>query len=110
MSYRSPKNKEDFWFLVEKNWIDISHICDLYLKTFSKQWIDEKPLDISLGEYLLELKNTKNPRLVRALSAAYYASPADINEHDIPGLDIIAKLCEDEYVIYEPKEEKGLDD
>jgi hypothetical protein len=110
MTYRAPQNENDYWKIIFNNWDDISHILDMYLPTFKDRWIDDTKLNSTLGEYLLELKNTKNPRLVRALSAAYYISPADINEHDMPGVDIIAKLCEDEYVIYEPKEEKGSDD
>lgn len=98
-----PTNKNEYWDLIDKHWNDIFLILNVYLPTFRKFWIDKTPLDKPLGEYLIELKNTRNPRLVRALSAAHWNIPIE-NEEGLPGLDVLKELLWDENFLYEEKE------
>lgn len=73
--FKSPVNKAEYFAIVDNYWNDISFILNMYLPTFGNQWIDGTPLDKTLWEFLLLLKDTRNPRLARAFSAAYWNCP-----------------------------------
>jgi hypothetical protein len=103
-NYIPPNNPQEYWLIVETYWNDIKHILNLYLPTFQAQWIDKTPLSVSLGEYIEELKNEHNPRLVRALNAAWFAAPDDIGIWSHKSWNVLCDLCSEEYVLYEPKE------
>ena|ERR1700733_3448573 len=103
MTYKSPTNSIDYWNTIDNHWDNISHILNVYLPTFRKFWIDKTSLDKTLGEYLIELKETRNPRLVRALSAAYWNVPEE-NEEGLVGLEVLRGLVWDENYLYEARE------
>jgi hypothetical protein len=100
---KSPTNPNDYWRVVDDNWDVIFYILNVYLPTFRKVWIDKTPLAITLGEYLLELKAARNPRLARALSAAWWAVPEN-KEFDYEGFAILRDLVMAEGFLLEPKE------
>lgn len=105
MIYKSPLNAFQYWNIVEIYWNDIFRILNLYLPTFSKKWIDGNQLDITLGDFLIQLKEDKNPRLVRAFNAAIWEIPLEIGEWDYPSLNILKDLCYNECFLYEEKED-----
>jgi hypothetical protein len=105
MSYSQPNNKQEYWDIVYKYWDDIFHILNIYLPTFGKQWIDNSSLDKTLGEYILELKETKNPRLVRAFNAAWFNCPDEMSgDFAHKSWSVLCDLCSEEYVLYEERE------
>lgn len=75
--YKTPQNTEDYWNIINIYWNDLNHILNVYLPTYQNKWIDGSKIDKSLQEYLLELKNNKNNKLVRALNAAYFFAPEE---------------------------------
>lgn len=109
-TYTTPNNSQEYWQIVDDNWNDIKHILNLYLPTFQAQWIDKTTLSISLGEYIEELKNAQNPRLVRVFNAAWFAAPDDIGIWSHKSWGILCDLCSEEYVLYEPKEVERIDE
>ena len=106
--FKSPSNREEYWGLVYEHWDDITCIIDIYLPTFHRQWIDKTKLDKTLGEYIFELKETKNDRLARIFSAAFWACPEeDAGEWKHKSWDVLVGLCQDEYVLIEEKEKEN---
>ncbi|SRR5258706_15790011 len=105
MPYSSPKNKIQYWSVVNSNWKDISHLLDIYLPTFGNRWIDGTFLNSSLGEYIVNLKNSESPRIVRALNAMMHNVPEDTGPWDYPALDIVKDLIFNENYLYEDKED-----
>lgn len=105
MSYKSPVNKQEYWAIVDTYWSDINHILNMYLNTFSDRWIDGSKLEISLGEYLIELKETRNPRLVRALHSAWWSCPEEnAGEWQHPNWNKFVSLCLEEWCLIEERE------
>ena len=103
--YKSPTNKTQYWNTVYEYWEDLFKIMNIYLPTFLNRWIDKTKLNTTLGSYLIELKNNKNPRLVRAFHAAYWNIPNDIGIWDHPKLNILYDLCLAEDFLHEEREE-----
>lgn len=103
MTYCSPTNSKTYWDIIDTNWDNISHILNIYLPTFRSFWIDKTPLSKNLGEYIVELKETRNSRIVRAFSAAYWNIPEE-NEEKLVGLDVLRGLVWDENYLHEEKE------
>lgn len=104
MSYKSPTNKQEYWKIVDTYWDDIFRILNIYLPTFSNKWIDETPLDKTLGEYIIDLKESNNPRIVRAFNAAWFAAPDSVGIWDHSGWGALCDLCSEEWCLYEEKE------
>jgi hypothetical protein len=107
MKYKSPSNPKEYWAIVDYYWNDLNHIINIYLPTFAKKWIDNSiiPLDKTLGEYIIELKETRNPRLVRILNSAWWNAPDEkCCEGEHKSWNVLCDLCSEEYVLYEPKE------
>jgi hypothetical protein len=104
---KSPINKKSYWNLVNQYWDDgISDIINLYLPTFFNKWIDGTPLDKPLIEYIIELKETKNPRIARVFNAAYYYCPSErMGEAFHKNWNIFYMLCSEEWCLIEEKEE-----
>jgi hypothetical protein len=107
MTYKSPTNPTEYWRIVDDNWDALFYILNVYLPTFRCVWIDKSPLEKTLGEYLLELKAARNPRLVRALSAAWWAVPED-KELDYEGFVVLRDLVMTEGFLLEPREEQCM--
>lgn len=104
MSYKAPTNKKEYWEIVDTCWEDISHILNMYLPTFNNKWIDNTKLDKTLGEYILELKDSRNPRIVRAFNAAWWSAPDDIGIWDNPSWGKFCDLCSEEWCLHEERE------
>jgi len=104
--YKSPTNKTEYWNIINIYWNDIFHILNIYLPTFRKFWIDKSKLDKTLGEYLIELKDTKNPKLIRAISAGLWNIPIE-NEGELldKGLLVMRDLVESESFLWEELED-----
>jgi hypothetical protein len=103
--YKTPTNKQEYWENVFAHWEDIIHILNVYLPTFGKRWIDSTPLDKTLGEHIIELKESRNPKLVRAFNAAWFKCPYDnAGEWAHSSWDFFYNLCLDECFLYEEKE------
>jgi hypothetical protein len=104
--YRSPTNPTEYWNIVDAYWNDIFHILNIYLPTFRNFWIDKTKLNKTLGEYLIELKDTRNPKLVRAISAGLWNIPEE-NEGELldKGLLVMRDLVESEVFLYEELED-----
>ena len=106
--YKSPNNATEYWSIINIYWEDIFHMLNLYLPTHMKQWIDGTSLNISLGDYIIELKENKNPRLVRALNAALWNCPEENSgEWAHKSWNVLHNLCLEEYVLFEEKELNG---
>ena len=104
MTYKSPTNPTIYFQVLDAHWKDIEYILNVYLPTFARVWIDKSPLNKSLGAYLLELKESRNPRIARALSAAWWAIPEE-KEHDYVGFAVLRDLVMAEGYLLEPKED-----
>lgn len=105
MTYKSPTNKTEYWNVINNNWNNIFYILNIYLPTFRKFWIDKTQLNTTLGEYLTELKNQHNPKLIRAISAALWNIPEE-QEGELldKGLLVMRDLIESECFLWEEKE------
>lgn len=104
--YKPPVNIKQYWNIVDTYWDDIYHILSLYLPTHMNQWIDGEPLQKSLGEYILELKETRNPRIVRAFNAAWFNAPDDYGIWNNASWGKFCDLCSEEWCLYEEREEE----
>lgn len=102
--YKSPTSIKEYWSIVDVYWKDIFHILNLYLPTFNNKWIDGTELPKTLGEFLLELKESRNPRLVRAFNAAWFNAPDDVGDCSHPSWDKFYDLCREEWCLIEEKE------
>jgi len=103
--YKTPTNAAQYWQNVDAYWEDLIHILNVYLPTFNKRWIDSTLLDKTLGEHIIELKETRNPKLVRAFNAAWFNCPHDnAGEWAHNSWNILCNLCSDELYLYEEKE------
>jgi len=103
--YKPPVNIEQYWAIVDTCWDDINHILNLYLPTHMRQWIDGTALEKTLGEYLIELKETRNPRIVRAFNAAWWNCPEeDAGEWKHKSWYVLCDLCSEEWCLYEERE------
>ena len=102
--YKSPVNIQEYWDIVNKHWDNIFHIINIYLPTFQNRWIDGTSLDKSLGDYIIELKESRNPRIVRAFNAAWWNIPESIPTNEIPSWTQCYDLCVMEYRLYEDME------
>jgi len=103
--YKSPTNIKEYWNNVDEYWEDIVHILHVYLPTFSKKWIDGTDLDSTLNEHIQELRETRNPKLVRAFNAAWWTCPEDSSgEWAHKSWNIFCDLCAEEWCLYEEKE------
>jgi len=107
--FKSPTNIKEYWTIVDDHWNYLQHILNIYLNTSSKQWIDGSPLNVvdnNLGDYLLHLKQTKNPRLVRAFNAAWFNCPEENSgEWAHQAWNVLCVLCSEEWCLHEEKEE-----
>jgi hypothetical protein len=106
-NYTSPKTKEEYWNIVNLYWKDIRFILDLYLPTFKKQYIDLSPLNSTLGEYIEELKVSRNPRIARVFNAAFWNIPETIPTNEISSYAQFYDLCTKEYRLYEDFEQEN---
>lgn len=106
MPYKTPTTISQYWNTIFEHWNNINHILNVFLPTFNSQWIDGSKLDKTLGEYIIELKDTKNPRIVRAFNAALWNMPIETGEWDYPGFEVLKDLCYNEQFLYEEKEEE----
>lgn len=103
--YKSPTNAREYWDNVNAYWEDISHILNVYLPTFKNRWIDGTPLDKTLGEHIIELRETRNPKLVRAFNAAWWNCPEENSgEWAHKSWLIFRDLCAEEWCLHEEKE------
>lgn len=91
--YHTPKNKEEYWFIVNEHWRDIFVILNQHLPLSKNEWIDNTPINKMLGEYILELKDKKNPRLARVLNAALYYIPKETQKYALPSWAQFYDLC-----------------
>lgn len=109
--YKSPVNSKEYWEIINKYWDDIFHIINLYLPTFQNRWVDGTPLDKSLGNYIIELKNSQNPRIVRAFNAAWWNCPDENSgEWAHKSWYVLCDLCSEEWCLHEEKEPDEQED
>ena len=106
MMYKSPTNKKEYWEIVNNYWTEIESILNNYLPTFNNKWIDKTDLNKSLGEYINELRENQNPRIVRAFNAAWFACPEENSgEWKHKGWNVLCNLCSEEWALIDEKEE-----
>lgn len=104
--FKSPTNIKEYWTIVDDHWSDLKHILNVYLNTSAKQWIDGTVLDTPLERYLSDLKEERNPRLVRAFSAAWFNCPEENSgEWAHQAWNVLCILCSEEWCLHEEKEE-----
>jgi hypothetical protein len=78
----------------------------MYLPTFQKRWINGEPLKVSMDEHLVELRDARNPKLVRALHAAMWNVPDENRgEWFHPCWGILVDLTTNEWCLIEDKED-----
>lgn len=98
-------NSKEYWELIYTHWNDLFVMFNIYLPTFQNKWIDGSILNISLGDYLLELKENKNPKLVRALNSVMWNCPEENSgewAHKV--WPILYSLCVEEDCLFEERE------
>jgi hypothetical protein len=92
-NYKTPTNKAEYWTTVDMYWDDLFSILQTYLFVNLNKWIDQTDLPKTLEDYLLELKETKNPKLARAFNAAWYNIPEEKVCEEIPAWAQFYDLC-----------------
>lgn len=97
--YKTPTTSKEYWNIVDDYWDDLDNILQTYLYTTMNKWIDQTDLPTTLGDYLLELKETKNPKLARAFNAAWFNIPEDKVCEEIPGWAQFYDLCTKEKLV-----------
>jgi len=103
--YKPPVNRTQYFAIVNEYWKDILRILNLYLPTFHNKWIDGSKLNVSLGEYVIELKEAQNPRIARVFNAALWNIPDDLPNNEIPSYCQFYDLCVNEWCLIEEKED-----
>lgn len=92
MSY--PKNKEDWWTLVDENWEALLSILARFLPLSTKP--PGTPSDI-----LKAKKNKDGYKLLRYFNSAWNEAPDESWIHEIPAWDVLCTLCSEDYVLEE---------
>ena len=87
MSY--PKNKEEWWALVDGNWEDLLSILSRFTQ----------PTDKEITEILQTKKNRDGYKLCRYLNDAWAKAPDKQWIRDIPGWFDLCDLCSESYVL-----------
>lgn len=111
MPYIPPQNKKQYWALVDECWGDLITLIDTYLPSFGRKYIDGTPLDKTLHDYAVELKETRNPRIARVLNWVWFSLPDDKPANEIPSHTQLWDLCVMEYRLQgEEREIEDTDD
>ena len=96
-----PKNKEEWWQSLEKNWENILHIFYKFLPMHEhcnyKNEITTTPLSFTIQV----LKQNRDPDIARYLNRAWGAAPDHISIHSIPSWGVLCDLCSEEHCLYE---------
>lgn len=100
---KAPKNSQEYWELLNSQWNGIYKLCNIYLSTFRNFWIDGEKLSQPLGDYLIELKERQDTKLIRALHACWWNCSDDLGDWD-DGFCALKILIQSEFVILEPVE------
>lgn len=75
----------DWWSVLDKNWVHIVKILDMYLP-------------IRDADVLSAKESRDHAKLLRYLNDAWYVAP-DIHEiHKIPGWTVLCDLCSEDWV------------
>jgi len=115
-----PKTKEEWWSNVNEAWPDLLNIMERYfdLQSRNHDWEDvydcngnlfktlcptEPPP--TLQQHIEELRETKNPKLVRWFNITWLNSPDNSSIWDLPHWETLCDLCSEEYVLY-PEEDQ----
>jgi hypothetical protein len=102
---KSPTTCEEYWFLVDVYWKQLQRMINLYLPTFHKKWITGESLEKTLWEYIVELKETRNPRIARVFNACWFNVPSDNSSEGIhEGYHVLCLLCTEEWALIEGRE------
>jgi len=102
---KSPTTKQEYWDLIDIHWDDLMHLMNLYLPTFKPFWIDKTPIDKLLGDYIRELKETRNPRIARCFNACWFNVPEENGSEGIHrGWEVLVMLCREEWALVEGRE------
>lgn len=99
MSY--PKSKEEWWKLVDDNWIDLLTILHKFLPMDGHEDIDKKIIIEPLSLKIEKIKTKQDPDLARYFQAAWFAAPDVSSLHDIPGWLLMCDLCSEDYLVNE---------
>jgi len=99
MSY--PKSREEWWKLVDDNWVDLLEILGRFLPMSGNEDIDQKILVNPLYLEIEKIKTNKDSKLARYFQAAWFAAPDVSSLHGIPGWLLLCDLCSEDYLVNE---------
>jgi len=101
MAYQGnwPKNKKQWWNLVDENWPDLLGILNRFIGMTDHADINDNITQCQRSEEVARMKQEKNPRLADYFSAAWYNAPDNPCIHDIPGWALLCDLCSEVEVL-----------
>jgi len=105
MSY--PKNKNEWWALVDKNWKKLMAIMDQFLPLGALATNPPGKLTgkIMTHTALIDIIRAKEDRdgykLLRYLNGAWNEAPDKPWIHEIPAWDVLCDLCSESYCLEE---------
>lgn len=92
MSY--PKNKEEWWNLVDQHWENLYNILYMYLPKEEVANADQ-------------LRLIKDRKLSSLFQNAWFNAPDSRSIHSIPSWHVLCDLCSENYVLYEGEEDES---
>jgi len=98
--YNFPNTKKEWWEIVDKYWIDLFKILNMFIDTSELYEYEGKISSETINQKIIEFKENRNYELVRWLEQAWLNAPDSIDIHSIRGWSILCDLCSEEYVLY----------
>lgn len=110
-----PKNKDDWWSLVDAHWVNLFGLISRFLPVGKHVIINPNPEDRQvfvgdpnmilserpLAAVITEAKENRDVILVRYLSATWEAAPDVPGLHGFAGWAVLCDLLSEEHVLYE---------
>lgn len=97
-SYHYPRNKLEWWAIVDDWWVELLKIAERYvdMQTICPNFGDEKM-------YLVveRLKKERNNELAGFFEGVWHAAPDHGSIHTNKGWGVLCDLCSESYVLYE---------
>jgi hypothetical protein len=92
--YQYPKDKEEYWNIVNEYWNELTNIMLRFLPKFL-------PKQTDIITFLNELKDNKNPELARMFNLTWIGAPDSGEIHAIPAWNVLCDLCSECYLLEE---------
>jgi hypothetical protein len=114
MNYKGnwPKNKKQWWKLVDEFWPQLLGLMNRWLGMTDNEDIDGNITECQRSEEIAKMKQERNPRLASYFQGTWMNAPDIAGLDEIPGWALLCDLCSESYVLEEENNmgEQGYDE